>query len=367
MLFRLTTLTLSLALLIPVGCYRSGIDPLTGLPYAARVDLSGRGASFVDPIMQFWINEYIEETDGRIRINYQPSGSGDGIAKFSDGLIDFGCSDAPMNRQQLEYATAHGGSVIHIPLVIGAVVPMYHLEGVDETVNFSGPVLADIFRGKITNWSDQRIQALNPNIDFPDRKILPVYRSDPSGTTFIFVDYLAKVSDEFRKEVGVSNDPNWPNGIGTRQPKNDGVACHIARTPGAIGYVELTYALDTKCQYGAVQNRSGRMVLADLPSITAAAEASMSQKGTEEPYSLHELTYSLTDSDGEYAYPIAGMSYALLRQQMPHKQGKAMVSFFQWCMGDDGQKMASVRNYAPLPVALRSRVVELLNTIETEK
>lgn len=332
---------------------------------AEKVELNGRGATFVEPIMKFWTNEYGEKTGQAVRINYQGTGSGDGINKVTDQLVDFGCSDAPMNRKQLDAAAAKGGPVVHVPLVIGAVVPMYNLPGVDKPVAFSGPVLADIFTGKITAWDDPKLKELNPGLDLPAAKIQPVFRADPSGTTFIFADYLAKVSPEFKSTVGVSNEPAWPTAVGVRQQKTDGVAGHVSRTAGAIGYVELTYALDTKSQYGAVVNRAGKPILADLDGITAAADATLGEKQTAEPYSLHDLTYSLTDAGGDKSYPIAGLSYALAYKKLPGAKGRATVEFLKWATSAEGQEMAKKRNYAPLPDALRKRIADDLAAVDT--
>jgi phosphate transport system substrate-binding protein len=315
--------------------------------------------------MSVWTNEYAERTGGAVRINYQGTGSGDGINKVVDQLVDFGCSDAPMNRKQLDDALRKGGPVVHIPLVIGAVVPMYNLRGVTAPIVFNGPLLADIFLGEVTRWDDPRLQALNPGVPLPAVKIQPVYRADPSGTTYILADYLAKVSPRFRAEVGVSNDPNWPAGVGVKQPKSDGVAGHISRTEGAIGYVELSYALDTKAQYGAVMNKAGRTIVADLDSITAAAAASLQEKPSSEPYSLHALTFPLTDANGEASYPIAGMTYAILYQKNPGVKGRGVVGFLRWATSAEGQEWAKKRNYAPLPPELQKRVHDLLDQIET--
>jgi phosphate transport system substrate-binding protein len=218
----------------------------------------------------------------------------------------------------------------------------------------------------VTRWNDPKIAALNPGVSLPDLGIQPVYRADPSGTSFIFSDYLAKVSPAFKSTVGASTTPNWPSGVGTAQSKSDGVAGHISRNPGAIGYLELTYALDSqdKLRYGKVRNKAGKDILPDLDSITAAAAASLGTEPTAEPYSLHDLTYNLTDADGEASYPIAGMSFAVLYQKQQGAKGKAVVGFLKWCTGPDGQKLAKLRNYAPLPEELQKKVHEALGKVE---
>jgi phosphate transport system substrate-binding protein len=343
-----------------------GGGPGGGTTFEAA-ELNGQGATFPEPIMKVWTNYYLEEkTGGKVRIDYQGTASGAGIQQLTNKTTDFACSDAPMNKKQLEAATAAGGAVVHVPIVIGAVVPMYNLEGIEKPLNFTGEVLANIYLGKVTKWNDPALKALNPGVALPDLGIQPVFRSDSSGTSNIFTEYLSKVSPEFKAKVGTSLAPTFPAGIG--QPKTNGVAGHVSKTNGAIGYVELTYALDKKSQFGAVKNQAGKFVRADLPSITAAAAASLKLKQTEEPYSLHDLTYSLTNADGPDAYPIASMSYALLYVKQPDgTKGHALVAFLKWCVSADGQKMAVARNYASLPEDLASRVTAKLDTVEVAK
>jgi len=332
----------------------------------AETKMNGQGATFVEPIMKFWTNEFIEKTGGKVKINYQGTGSGAGVTQMTKKLADFGCSDAPMNQKQLDEAKSNGGAVVHVPLVIGAVVPMYNLPGVDAPVKFTGPLLVEIFTGKVAKWNDPKLAALNPGVALPDLAIQPVYRADTSGTSFIFSDYLSKVDAGFKKEVGASTAPKWPETVGIRQPKSDGVAGHIDRTPGAIGYIELTYALDKKAKYGSVRNKAGKDVLADFAGITAAAEASLGEKQTAEPYSLHELTYNLTDAGGDGSYPIAGMSFAVVYQKLEGAKGKAVVAFLRWATSPEGQEMAKKRNYAPLPPALGAKIAARLDTVSVE-
>jgi phosphate transport system substrate-binding protein len=330
---------------------------------SVKATLDAQGATFVEPIMKVWTNEFAEKTEGRIRVNYQGTGSGAGIAQMIAGKAAYGCSDAPMNKKQLDEAMSKGGAVVHVPLVIGAVVPMYNLE-VAEPLVFTGPVLADIFTGKITKWDDPKLVELNKTAKLPDLAIQPVYRADPSGTSFIFSDYLAKVSEEFKKTVGASTTPNWPEKIGIKHNKTDGVAGHISRTVGAIGYVELTFALDTKSKYGKVRNKAGKDILANLDSITAAAAASLGQKQTAEPYSLHEFTYNLTNADGDASYPIAGMSFAVIFNKLSGTNGKATIEFLKWATSAEAQGYAKKRNYAALPDALQQQIAEKLGKVE---
>jgi len=327
--------------------------------------LNGQGATFVKPIMDVWKEEFIERTAGKVKLNYTGTGSGAGVTQMTKKLADFGCSDNPMTSKQMAELPA-GEAVVHIPLVIGAVVPVYNVPGVSEPLKFTGPLLVEIFTGRIAKWSDPRIKALNPTAALPDIAIQPVYRSDPSGTTFIFCDYLAKSDPDFKKTVGVSNAPTWPKGVGIAQNKSDGVAGHISRAEGSIGYIELTYALDSKdkLKFGTVRNKAGKDLLADFESITAAAAASLDQKQTQEPYSLHELAYNLTDAAGEKSYPIAGMSFAVLYKKQSGAKGKAIVSFLKWATGPEGQDLAKRRNYAPLPDSLRDKILKRLESVE---
>ncbi len=337
--------------LAAAGCNKGG---------AGAVTVTGEGATFVEPVMKEWAADYADRTGHKVTVNYQGKGSGAGVTQMTKKLVDFGCTDMPMSRKNVAEAAANGGAVVHVPLVVGAVVPVYNLPAAGgRPVAFSGPVLADMFTGKITRWNDPKLAALNPGVPLPDTAVQPVYRADPSGTSFIFADYLAKVSPEFERTVGVSNTPKWPKG-GIAQGKSDGVAGHVSRTPGAVGYVELTYALDTGATYGAVVNRAGKAVRADLASITAAAAASAGVKPTAEPYSLHELTYSLTDAPGAASYPIAGMSFAVLYQDQPATPGKAVVEFLTWATSAEGQAAATRRNYAPLPADLQAAAAERL-------
>lgn len=336
----------------------------------AAAELTGQGATFVEPIMKFWTEEFRTRTADRVKINYTGTGSGAGVTNMTKKLAAFGCSDAPMNAKQVSEAKAAGGDVVHIPLVIGAVVPVYNLTGVEEPLKFTGPVLAEIFTGKIDVWNHEKLVALNPGLKDKALKIQPVFRSDPSGTTFIFTDYLSKTSPEFKGTVGSSTQPAWPK-VGISQEKSSGVAGYVGRNEGSIGYIELTYALDSKdkLKFGSVANKAGRHVLADMDSITAAAAATLDKPQTVEPYSLHELTYSLTDAEGEKSYPVAGMSFAVVYKKLDGAQaggakGKALVEFLKWATGPEGQELAKKRNFAPLPADLQKRITERLAKLE---
>ena len=366
----------TLALAVALGCGRKPPagpgDDRPVIP-AEAAEVNGQGATFVEPIMKFWTEEFRARTADKVEINYTGTGSGAGVAQMTKKLVAFGCSDAPMNAKQLAEAGATAGDFVHVPLVIGAVVPAYNLPGVDRPLAFTGPVLADIFAGKVTMWNDPELVALNPALKDRAVRIQPVTRADSSGTSFIFSDYLAKVSPAFKKEVGAATLPKWPKGSGSSQEKSSGVAGFIGRTEGAIGYIELTYALDgkDKLKYGSVQNRAGKQVLADLDSITAAAAASLDRKPDAEPYSLHELTYNLTDAEGEKSYPIAGMSFAIIHKKLDGEQaggakGRAVVAFLKWATSPEGQELARKRNYAPLPPDLQKKIADKLAAVEVK-
>ena len=350
---------------VPTDPIGTGVPVDPGLKALEAVELNGQGATFVKPILDVWKEKFIDKTDGKVKINYTGTGSGAGVTQMTKKLADFGCSDNPMTSKQMAELPA-GAEVVHIPLVVGAVVPAYNLPGVSEPLKFTGPLLVEIFTGKIGKWNDPKIAALNPGVAFPDLAIQPVFRADPSGTTFIFCDYLAKVDENFKKTVGVSNAPAWPKGVGIAQSKSDGVAGHISRTEGAIGYIELTFALESKdkMKYGSVKNKAGKDVIADLESITAAADASLEQKQTQEPYSLHQLAFNLTDASGEKSYPIAGMSFAVLYKKQDGAKGKAVVAFLRWATSAEGQTLAKRRNYASLPESLRAKIGARLDSIE---
>jgi phosphate transport system substrate-binding protein len=315
--------------------------------------LTGGGSSFVNPVMLRWAGTYYRSTGGKV--DYSSTGSGNGVRQMVDGQNDFGCTDAPMNEQQLQKARSQGGEVLHIPLVMGAVVPAYNLPGVTQPLRFTGPVLADIYLGKVQRWNDPALAALNPGVSLPDQEIVVVRRSDGSGTTYIWSDFLAKVSPAWKEKVGVGTDLSWPVGIGAKG--NPGVAGQVAQTPGAIGYIELLYALKSPdIQFGAVRNREGEFIRADLASVTAAA--------AEVPIP-DDFRYSLTDPPGRNAYPIAGTVWAVCYVRQPPAKARALYKFFRWVTSaDDGQEPARKMGYAPLPPNLARRVHEALEKLQ---
>jgi phosphate transport system substrate-binding protein len=314
--------------------------------------LNGAGSTFVYPMMSKWAAEY-DKAKG-VEVNYQSIGSGGGIQQMTAKTADFGCTDGPMNEEQLQKAKETGGEVVHIPLVMGAVVPAYNLEGVTEPLTFSGPLLADIFLGKVKKWNDKAIQDLNPGVALPDKDIGVVHRSDGSGTTYVWVDYLAKVSPEWKKRVGVATSVDWPAGEGAKG--NEGVAGRVKASPGAIGYIELIYALQNDIKFGLVKNKEGAAIKADLKSITAAADNALKEIP-------EDLRYSITDAAGKDSYPISGTTWAVVYVNQPSGKGQQVVDFLRWAT-HEGQQFTEDLHYAKLPPGLVERVDKKLASIQ---
>ena len=312
------------------------------------------GSTFVYPMMDKWASVY--EKEKGVKVNYNSIGSGGGIRQMTDKTFDFGCSDAPMNEEQLENAKKQGGEVVHIPLVMGAVVPAFNLPGVTKPVRFTGPILADIYMGEITNWSDKRLQDIQEDgVVLPKLDISVVHRSDGSGTTYIFVEYLTKVSSKWKDKIGMGTSVKFPVGVG--QKGNEGVAGQVTRNPGAIGYIELIYALSNDIKFGAVKNKAGEYVVPSLESVTAAGDAAL----TDIP---DDLRYSLTDATGQASYPISGTVWAIVYVNPPQKD-KLIVDFLRWAT-HEGQQYAKDLHYATLPKGLVERVEKKLDTIEVK-
>jgi phosphate transport system substrate-binding protein len=331
------------------GCSRGG--PVT---------LNGGGATFIMPIMTEWADTYKDLKP--VQISYQSIGSGGGIAQLTAKTVDFGCSEAPMNAEQLAKAKEAGGDVIHIPLVLGAVVPAYNLPEVTQPLNFDGKLLADIYLGKIKKWNDPAIAALNPGAPLPDLAIAVVARAENSGTSAVFSEYLSKVNPEFKEKVGTNTLPTWPREV-QKEKGNEGMTAFVKASHGAIGYLELSYAEQQKIPHGAVRNKAGKLVRATLEGITAAATAALGEKQTDPPYTLHELTFSLTNAEGEASYPISGISYGLLFKKQPKGKGEVLVAFLRWAV-TDGQQQSPKLYYAPLPPALVEKIQARLNQVE---
>jgi phosphate transport system substrate-binding protein len=333
----------------------AGVLVWSGCGGPSEQRLNGGGSSFVNPIMTKWASEY-QKAKG-VKVNYQSMGSGAGIQQMIAKTIDFGSSDAPLNDEQLAAAKKAGGDVAHIPLVMGAVVPVYHLEGLQESLRFSGPVLADIYLEKIKKWNHPELAKLNPGVALPDKEILTVHRSDGSGTTYIWVDYLSKISHEWQKQVGLGTSVNWPGGVAAKG--NEGVAGMVGQTPGSIGYVELIYALQNKIKFGAVENREGQFITPSLESVTAAAKSAL----TEIP---EDLRYSLTNAPGKESYPISGTVWAVLYVDQPAHKGQAVVNFLRW-VTHEGQEYAKDLDYARLPSELVKRLEIKLDQVRVGK
>jgi phosphate transport system substrate-binding protein len=303
---------------------------------AQSVQINGAGATFPNPIYSKWFSEY-NKLHPNVRINYQSIGSGGGIRQVTAQTVFFGATDGPMTEEQI---LAAPGKLVHLPTVLGADVPVYNLPGVTAVLKFTGPLLADIFLGKVTKWNDAALAKLNPGVKLPDTAITVVHRSDGSGTTYIWVDYLAKVSPEWKKRVGVATSVNWPTGVGGKG--NEGVSGLVQQVPGAIGYVELVYALQNKIAYGAVQNLAGEFVRATVASVTAAAAGAAAKMPA-------DFRVSITNAEGKGAYPISSFTWLLLYENAKDKaQAKIMVDFVKWALSD-GQKYATELGYAPLP------------------
>lgn len=317
---------------------------------AAQTTINGAGATFPYPMYSKWFSEY-HNAHSDIQFNYQSIGSGGGIRQVIAGTVDFGASDGPMTDEQL--SQFKGGKLLHIPTVLGAVVPAYNIPGVTAELKFAPDVLADIFLGKITTWNDPRIAKLNPGVNLPAKEIIVVHRSDGSGTTYIFTDYLSKISPEWKNSVGKGTSVNWKVGMGGKG--NEGVAGYIRNIQGSIGYVELIYALQNKITYGSVKNASGNFVKASLESTTAAAA------GAQMPA---DYRVSITNAPGKDAYPIASFTWLLIPQQSKDQnKGRILREFVEW-MATGGQKMTNQLSYAPLPDTVAQKILATAKTIK---
>jgi phosphate transport system substrate-binding protein len=323
-----------------------------GVTLAAQtIQINGAGATFPYPIYSKWFSEY-NKLKPNVQINYQSIGSGGGIRQITNQTVFFGATDGPMTQEQL---LAAPGRILHFPTVLGADVPVYNIPGVEADLKFTGPVLADIFLGKVTKWNDPALTKLNPGVQLPATEITVVHRSDGSGTTYIWVDYLAKVSPEWKQKVGIATSVNWPVGVGGKG--NEGVAGLVRQTPGSIGYVELIYALQSKIRYGAVQNMAGEFVQANVQSVTAAAAAAASAMPK-------DFRVSITNAPGKGVYPIASFTWLLLYESPKDKQqARVFVDFVKWMLAD-GQKFAADLGYAPLPDAVVKMELEALAKIK---
>jgi len=322
-----------------------------GPALAQKIQINGAGATFPYPIYSKWFSEY-NKLHPEVEINYQSIGSGGGIRQLTNQTVFFGATDGPMTDEQQQAAP---GRILHFPTVLGGDAPVYNIPGVDTELKFTGKVLADIFLGKITKWNDPAITALNPSVKLPVTDITVCHRSDGSGTTYIWVDFLAKVSPEWKQKAGVATSVNWPVGIGGKG--NEGVAGLVKQTPGSIGYVELVYALQNKIEYGSVQNMAGEFVRCSVDSVTAAAAAAAKVMPK-------DFRVSITNAPGKGVYPISSFTWLLLYESPKDKQrAKIMVDFMKWAL-TDGQKYAKDLGYAPLPESVVALEMEALKRIK---
>jgi len=344
----LLTIALLGGLAAALGCSGRSTDKADGL--------TGAGSTFVYDIMDKWGHEY-EGQEGGCKVNYRSLGSSGGIKFIIAKEVDFGCTDAPMTDEEMARARAAGGEIVHIPLVLGAVVPAFNLAEVKEPLRFSGPVLASIFLGKIKKWNDEALRSLNPMFTLPDSDIVVVHRRDGSGTTDIWTDYLSQASPEWRKGPGRGTEVKWPTG--RAEVGNEGVAEYVKKTSGSIGYVELSYAHRLDIMFGLVQNREGEFVRARQESVTAAAENILAE--------IHDdLRFSLTNASGKGSYPISGTTWAVIYLHQPHRKGQQLVDFLNWVL-DKGQAYAEPQFYARLPDSLAARALKQLNRVEVAK
>jgi phosphate transport system substrate-binding protein len=321
------------------------------MPVVGQTTLNGAGATFPYPVYSKWFSEY-HKVHSEVQINYQSIGSGGGIRQVTAGTVDFGASDMPMTDKQLQ--DAKGLNILNIPTVLGADVPAYNVPGVTGELKFTPEALSGIFLGKISKWNDKALTSANPGVNLPDKDIIVVHRSDGSGTTFIWTDYLSKISPEWKSQVGSDTSVKWPLGMGGKG--NEGVAGMIRQLSGAIGYVELIYAVQNNIPYGSVRNSAGNFVKASLEGVTAAAASA--------PKMPADFRVSITNAPGKDAYPISSFTWLLIpAQSKDAAKGKILADFLNW-MATDGQKMTSALAYAPLPDNVAAKVKDAIKQVK---
>jgi phosphate transport system substrate-binding protein len=320
-------------------------------PTSSGVDLNGAGATFPYPIYRKWFADYAAKSG--VKINYQSIGSGGGIKQLQEQTVDFGASDAPMSDDEM--SKAKGGPIIHIPTVLGAVAVTYNVPGITGGLKLTGDVVADIFLGKVTKWNDPRVSALNPDLKLPASDILVVHRTEGSGTTFIFTDYLSAVSPAWKGGPGKGKEVQWPVGLGGKG--NEGVAGTLKQTPGAIGYVEIAYATQNGLPVAAIRNADGKFVAPSIESATAAAAGALAVLPTTTDYRV-----SIVNAKGAGSYPISSFTWLLVYRNMPDAKAKKLKDFLGWAL-HDGEQAAASLNYAPLPAAMVSRLDSLVGAL----
>ena len=347
---------LAVFVLFAVACAKEGNNSSTASSTSSSsgsVDLTGAGATFPYPLYSKWFDEYAKLTG--VKMNYQSIGSGGGIRQLSEGTVDFGASDSPMSDAEL--AKAKFGPILHIPTVLGAVVITYNIASLSAPLDLTPQVIADIFGGKITKWNDARIASLNPTASLPSSDILVVHRSDGSGTTYIFTDYLSTAVPSWKGTIGNGKEVNWPVGLGAKG--NEGVAGQVKQTPGAIGYVELAYAKQNKLPIAAVKNKAGKFVIASVPAVTAAAAGVANTLPANTDFRV-----SVVDAPGPDAYPISSFTWILAYQhQRDSVKGKKLVDFLNWAL-TYGEPEAPSLDYGPLPSEMTPKVKAKVATID---
>ena len=340
---RLALLFLAVLALVAIGVAQGALS------------INGAGATFPNPMYSKWFDDY-HKKHSDIEINYQSIGSGGGIKQVTEGTVDFGASDGPMNDEQLKaFQDKHGFPIRHFPTVLGADVPTYNISGVTGELNFTPEALAAIFLGKVTKWNDPLIAGANKGVNLPGNDIVVVHRSDGSGTSYIWTDYLSKVSDEWKNKVGKGTSVNWPVGLGGKG--NEGVAGLVKQTPNAFGYVELIYAIQNKMPYGKVKNSSGQFIKADLAGVTAAAVGAAKSM----PY---DFRVSITDAPGKTAYPISSFTWLLIPSKFSDASKRdAIKGFLKWML-TDGQNEVETLSYAKLPKEVVAKETKALEQIQ---
>jgi phosphate transport system substrate-binding protein len=331
------------------------LSAITTLAFCAQLSLTGAGATFPYPMYSKWFNQY-HKAHADIEINYQSIGSGGGIKQVTEGTVDFGATDGPMNDKQIaEFKQKRGCDILHFPTVLGADVPTYNIPGMAADLNFTPDALAGIFLGKVTKWNDPEIQKANPKVKLPDNDLVVVHRSDGSGTTYVWVDYLSKVSPEWKQKVGVGTSVNWPVGLGGKG--NEGVSGQIKQTQYSIGYVELVYAIQNHLPYGQVRNQGGSFVKANLASVTAAAAGAAENMP-------EDFRVSITNPPGKNAYPVSSFTWLLIPSKIenPEKR-KAIKDFLHWMLGP-GQSYTETLAYAQLPKQVAAKEEKAISKVQ---
>jgi len=323
--------------------------------WAQGLLINGAGASFPYPIYSKWFDVY-HQKNPNIQFNYQSVGSGAGIKQVTEGTVDFGASDGPMNDEQMKaFQDKRGSAILHFPTVLGAVVPTYNVQGVTGSLNFTPEALAGIYLGKITKWNDPAIAGPNKGVNLPNQDIVVMHRSDGSGTTYIWTDYLSKVSDEWKSKVSKSTAVNWPVGLGGKG--NEGVTGLVKQTPNSIGYVELIYAAQNKIPYGSVKNSSGAFIKADLASVTAAAAGAAKDMPD-------DFRVSITNAPGKTAYPISSFTWLLIPSKIPDvAKRNAITGFLKWML-TEGQSYNEALSYAKLPKEVEEKELKAISKIQ---